>query len=139
MMLSFLPLIFLAAAPLQAQTSSVRVAQSSLVAQCLDGVEIGSGHRSWKLPPGEHTLIVTMRNRPRPGISSADPGIARIRFTLVPEHRYDVEVRAPGSSFSLRVWSKGGWAPVVRDRTGEGLVSSEVEWIGGSGCHGPAD
>ncbi len=140
-MLSFaiVPLVLLVLAPPQPSAAPVRVTQKSLVAQCLDGAEIANGHRSWKLAPGEHALIVTMSNHPRPGIRSADPGVARIRFTVVSAHRYEVEVRAPAASFASRVWTKGDWTPVVRDRTAEGIVSGEVEWIAGGGCHGPAD
>ncbi len=137
--LSLVPLVLLSLGPPQASAVPVRVTQKSLVAQCLDGVEIANGHRRWEVTPGEHALVVTMRNQPRPGVRSADPGVARIRFTLVPGHRYEVEVRAPGTSFSSRVWTKGDWTPVVRDRTTEAIVSGEVEWIAGGACHGPSD
>ena len=72
-----------------------------------------------------------MRNQPRPGMAPAgdsDPGTALVRFTPEPGHRYDVEVRADATTFSTRVWPKGAWLPVIRDRTTERIVSGDPEW-----------
>lgn len=79
----------------------------------------------------EARLAVTMRNQPRPGMApagDADPGTAIVRFTPEPGHRYEVEVRADAASFSRRVWTTGAWAPVVRDRTTDRVVSGDPEW-----------
>ena len=43
-------------------------------------------------------------------------------------HRYEVEVRAAPQTFSTRVWTEGHWAPVVRHRTADRLVSTEPVW-----------
>jgi hypothetical protein len=72
-----------------------------------------------------------MRNQPRPGrapAGDADPGTAIVRFTPEPGHRYEVEVRADAAAFSARVWPKGHWTPVVRDRTTDRVVSGDPEW-----------
>jgi hypothetical protein len=69
-----------------------------------------------------------MRNAPRSGVPSAEAGFAAVSFATEPGHRYEVEVRAPAASFSARVWTRGEWKPVVRDRTPDHIVSSDPEW-----------
>jgi hypothetical protein len=49
------------------------------------------------------------------------------------EHKYEVEIRAPATTFASRVWKNGDWKPVVRDRTVDRIVSSEPEWLA-AGC-----
>ncbi len=85
--------------------------------------------RAWTVPDPV-TLAVTMRNQPRQGTAPADsdPGTAIIHFTPEPGHRYEVEVRADPATFSARVWPKGAWLPVIRDRTTERIVSGDPEW-----------
>jgi hypothetical protein len=106
----------------------VRVTQKYLLPVCLDGSAVNAQSRHWALSPGRHSLSVTMANDPRPGVSSADPGVATIDFTVTAEHRYEVEVRAEPSSYSRRVWKKGEWTPVVRDRSVEGTASEVPSW-----------
>jgi len=111
--------------------AEVEVKQKYLVPLCLDGAPLESGERSWKLASGAHSIAFTMRNDPRSGTPvkpDGAPGVALVRFTLESGHRYEVEVRAPADSFSSRVWSEGEWKPVVRDRTIDGVVSSDPEW-----------
>jgi len=117
---------------LPAETVTVRLTAKPLVPRCLDGVEIKDGARHWQLTPGEHTLTVTTNNQPRSGIPPADPGVAVIRFSLEAAHHYEVELRAPSGAYSLRVWKKGEWTPVVRDAGTDHIVSGEVAWTDGS-------
>jgi len=109
--------------------ADVRVTQRYLVPLELDGQRVEDGARRWALSLAEHSLAFTMRNDPRTGIPNADPGIAVIAFTPEAGHRYEVETRAPGETWGLRVWTKGDWKPVVRDRTTDRIVSSEPVWL----------
>jgi hypothetical protein len=122
-------LVLAAAGPAAAQDNAARltVTQRALVVQCLDGAAVGAGRRSWTIS-APVTLAVTMRNRPRTGVANAEPGTAIVRFTPDAGHRYEVEVRADAASFSRRVWTTGTWAPVVRDRTTDQVVSGDPEW-----------
>lgn len=108
----------------------VKVTQKFLQPLCLNGVPVKRGERRWRLGLREHSLAFTMRNQPRPGApdSDATPGVAVIGFTPEAGHRYEVETRAPESTYSWRVWKRGEWKPVVRDRTVERVVSTEPEW-----------
>jgi hypothetical protein len=116
--------------------ASLTITQRALVVQCLDGLPVPDGRRSWTVS-APVTLAVTMRNQPRPGMAPAgdvSPGTAVVRFTPEPGHRYEVEVRADADSFSTRVWTAGAWRPVVRDRTTETIVSSPAEWVASPPC-----
>jgi hypothetical protein len=106
----------------------VRVTQKHLAVLCLDGSPVVAGTRTWRLSPGDHVLAVTMRNAPPSGVTTADPGVAAIRFSVEPSHRYEVEVRAPALSYSSRTWKKSEWAPVVRDRSTDRIVSGDPDW-----------
>jgi hypothetical protein len=108
--------------------AEVRLTQRRLVALCLDGIRLAADVRQWRLSPGQHSLAVTMRNEPRPGVPSADPGTATVRFTVERGHHYEIEVRAPAASYATRVWKKGEWTPVVRDRTVDRIASEAPEW-----------
>ncbi len=114
----------------------MKVTQKSLQPLCLDGAAVKPGERSWRLSGREHAVAFTMRNRPRTGVAGSDvtPGVAVVRFTPEAGHKYEVEVRAPATTYSTRVWERGAWAPVVRDRTVDGIVSSEPEWTESSAC-----
>jgi hypothetical protein len=118
--------------PDQRQTARVRITQQHLTALCLDRRPVSPREREWLLPAGEHALTVTMKNEPRPGIASADPGTAEIRFVLEESRRYEIEVRGPATSFSTRVWKEGEWRAVVRDRTADSIVSGEPTWAPGA-------
>jgi hypothetical protein len=54
--------------------------------------------------------------------------MALVTFTLEANHRYEVEVRAPVTSYSKRVWDPEQWTPVVRDRTVDRIVSGDPTW-----------
>lgn len=121
-------------------TADVRVTQRYLEPVCLNGAPVGAGARSWRLGAGTHSLAFTMRNDPRQGAEphqrvapKAAPGIASVSFTLQAGHRYEVEVRAPAMAFSTRLWERGEWRPVVRDRTVDREVSGEPLWLD-AGC-----
>ncbi len=109
----------------------MKVTQKYLVPVCLNGRPVDSGERRWWLTPGSHSLAFTLRNAPRSAVADAEavPGIAVVRFMLDAEHRYEVEIRAPATTFTSRVWKSGEWKPVVRDRTADRLVSSEPDWL----------
>jgi hypothetical protein len=109
----------------------VKVTQKYLVPVCLNGRPVDAGERLWRLAPGSHSLAFTMHNAPHQAVAGADvaPGIAVVRFPLDAEHKYEVEIRAPATTFASRVWKTGEWKPVVRDRTVDRIVSSEPEWL----------
>lgn len=110
------------------QAAEVRVSHRSLVVACVDGRRVDGRQRQWKLAQPT-SFAFTMRNDPRPGISNREPGHAVISFTPEAGHRYEIEVRADASAHSLRVWARGEWKPVVRDRTTDQIVSSEPQWV----------
>jgi hypothetical protein len=117
--------VALAAAP---PAGSLTVTHRHLVPVCRDGLPVAAGTRSWPTAEAPITLTFTMRNQPRPGIANASPGHATVTFTPEPGHRYEVEVRSATQAFSTRVWPEGQWAPVVRDRTTDRVVSGEPSW-----------
>jgi len=108
----------------------VTITQKYLEPLCVNGISVKAGQRRWRLEPREHALTFTMRNEPRLGTrdAEADAGVAAISFSAEPGHRYEVETRAPASTYSLRVWKRGEWQPVVRDRTADRIVSTGPEW-----------
>jgi hypothetical protein len=107
-----------------------KITQKYLVPLCLDGQTVKPGVRRWHLPPGLHTFSFTMRNDPRHGVpgAAADPGIATVEGILEEGHHYEVEVRASPSAFSRRVWARGEWKPVLRDRSGNRISSGDPTW-----------
>jgi hypothetical protein len=109
----------------------IKVTQKYLIPLCLNGRPVDSNQRVWWLTPGSHSLAFTMRNAPRSAVADADtvPGIAVVRFMLDADHKYEVEIRAPATTFTARVWKSGEWKPVVRDRTVDRIVSSEPDWL----------
>ena len=112
-------------------TAKVAVRQSRLHPLCVDGKPDGAHRRSWDFQPGEHVVAFTMENAPRNG-AAVDAGIAVIKFGVEAGHRYEVEIRAAGDTYSNRVWPKGEWRPVVRDRTdaaADRIVSGDPEWV----------
>jgi hypothetical protein len=113
-----------------ADNARLAVTQRALVVQCFNGAPVVPRTRAWTVA-APVTLAVTMRNQPRPGMAAADgggPGTAIVQFTPEPGHHYEVEVRADTAAFSTRVWPKGTWTPVVRDRTSDRVVSGDPEW-----------
>jgi hypothetical protein len=113
--------------PAAAPTADVRVTQRALRVVCVNGQPPGTA-RSWRFEAAPVTLAFTMANTPRSGTASVPAGTAVVTFTPEPGHRYEVEVRASASSYSARVWPKGEWAPVVRDRTTDAIVSTSPSW-----------
>ena len=109
------------------QTADVRVSNAHLQTACVDGKP--SDRRTWELAQRETTMVFTMRNQPRLGRDGAEAGFAAITFTPEPGHTYEIEVRAEPSHYSDRVWPKGAWRPVVRDRTTDRIVSSAPRWV----------
>jgi len=114
--------------------ADLRVSHSHLIATCFNGKPI-DGKRHWRVT-GPVSITATMRNEPRAGVGNAAPGIAVIDFTPEPGHKYEIEVRGAAMMFSRRVWPRGDWRAVVRDRTTDRIVSSEPRWIE-SGCGAP--
>ena len=105
-------------------TVTVAITHSHLVGLCLNGQSL-KGDRKWTSETREQSITLTMRNEPRPSIATATPGIAVVSFKPEAGHRYEIEVRAEPDGFSTRVWSRGEWRPVVRDRTTDRIVSSD--------------
>lgn len=116
--------VLVAAAP----AGSLKVTQRHLVPVCRDAAAVPAGTRAWSTGERPIALTFTMRNQPRTGTADAVPGYATVRFTPEPGHRYEIEVRSAPQTFSRRVWAEGQWAPVVRDRTRDRIVSAEPEW-----------
>jgi hypothetical protein len=117
------------------QPADVKVTQKYLVPMCLDGAPVKSGDRRWKLSPTEHSMTFTMKNNPRKGMvaTPGGPGIVVIKFTPEAGHKYELEARAGSTTFSTRVWERGAWSPVVRDRTADRVVATEPVWTE-AGC-----
>lgn len=113
------------------KAATLKITQKYLVVICRNTHPVTSGERQWSLGPGEEALVFTMRSAPREGTISAAPaaGMAAVTFTPEAGHRYEVEVRAPATTFSSRVWQRGEWTPVVRDRTSDRVVSGDPQWI----------
>ena len=109
----------------------IRVTHRDLIPTCLNAAAVAPGTRSWNLEPGRFSMVLTMKQNERagPASASASPGLASISFDVEAEHRYEIEVRATTEAFSSRVWRRGEWTPVVRDRTTERIVSAAPEWI----------
>ena len=108
----------------------LRATHRAMVVECVDGAAAAPA-REWTLTTQPVTLVATMKNSPRTGVANAAPGHATVTFTPEPGHRYEVEVRAPSMAFSRRVFAQRAWAPVVRDRTTERVVSGEPTWDAG--------
>ena len=117
-----------------ANPADVRISNAHLQITCLDGKLVAAGQRKWKLPEHPVSMTLTMRNEPRAGQRSADAGFAAITFTPQDGHTYEVEVRSDPLRYSSRVWPKGEWRPVVRDRTTDRIVSSEPQWLAAPEC-----
>ena len=118
----------------QERPAEMKLTQRYLEPVCLDGAPVKAGDRNWKLGAGAHTLALTMRNDPRPGVeANGVPGVAEVSFTLEAAHTYEVEVRASTAAFATRVWERAEWTPVVRDRTADRIISTEPQWRV-SGC-----
>lgn len=115
-----------------ARAADLRITNSNLLATCFGGTPVSDGKRRWSVTDTV-SMTFTMRNQPRPGVDNHDPGIAVVSFTPVADHKYDIEVRGDASAYSTRVWTKGEWRPVVRDRTTDRIVSSDPKWID-TGC-----
>lgn len=120
------------AAP-SAPDPDVRITHSHLVAACVDGQPVSAGDRRWR-GTRSMSMTFTMRNAPRNGRSAAAPGYAAIAFTPEPGHVYEIEVRADPQLYSTRVWPKGEWKPVVRDRTTDQIISGEPQWSDAAAC-----
>jgi hypothetical protein len=108
--------------------ADVRVTHSHLVVTCADGRRVDDKTRQWH-PSRPMSFTFTMRNEPRPGIANAEADLAVISFSPEVNHHYEIEVRADVAAYSTRVWKRGEWAPVVRDRTSDAIVSSAPRWI----------
>jgi len=131
--LASLPTVVAALAQSQ-KPAELKLTQKYLVARCLDGVSVKSGQRSWKLSAAEHSMAFTMRNTPRKGTvaTPASAGTALITFTIEAGHKYEVESHAGSTTFSSRVWERGAWAPVVRDRTADRVIKTQPVWTDGN-------
>ena len=132
--------LLLLGVPVKEPVAKVKVTQRYLEPVCLDGAPIKPGERNWRLGVGPHSLAFTMRNDPRQGVEphqrvdpKGAPGVATVSFTVEASSRYEVEVYAPAMAFSSRVWERGEWKPVVRDRTADRVISGEPQWSD-SGC-----
>ncbi len=108
--------------------AALKITNSHLVASCFEGRPIAARERAWTVT-APVSLTLTMRNEPREGVENAAAGLAAISFTPEDGHQYEIEVRASAMANSLRVWPRGEWTPVVRDRTTDRVVSSEPQWV----------
>lgn len=133
--LTVLIVILTSAGAVAQAPADLRVTNAHLVAICLDG-KPADGERKWRVT-APVSITATMRNNPRRGMLNAEPGIAVIQFTPEAGHKYEIEVRGTVTMFSRRVWPRGEWTPVVRDRTTDRIVSSAPRWIE-SACGAPS-
>jgi hypothetical protein len=115
--------------------TDVRISNSRLVAICVDGAPVSAGERRWSVA-APVSMTFTMRNEPRTGRPGAEAGYAAIAFTPEAGHVYEIEVRSDPLMYSSRVWPKGEWTPVVRDRTTNRIVSGDPKWLDAPGCDG---
>jgi hypothetical protein len=135
MMWSALVLLTIVAVTAPDAKARVKVTHRDLVPRCLNGSAVAAGARSWELPPGQASMVFSMRPAHRTGTADPDPGTSAITFTVDSGHRYEVEVRADPMAFSTRAWRAHEWTPVVRDRTMDRIVSSEPTWLpSATGC-----
>ena len=125
-------LLFISA--LLSADADVRITNANLQIACLDGKVVVAGQRKWQLPERAVAMTFTMRNEPRAGRPGAEAGFATITFTPQDGHTYEIEVRSDPALYSSRVWPKGEWRAVVRDRTTDNIVSSEPHWLAAPDC-----
>jgi hypothetical protein len=111
-----------------AAAADVRVSNSHLVPICMNGSLLSGNQRKWKLSE-KTSFVFTMRNEPRSGVPNNAPGQAAIEFTPEEGHIYEIGVRGDAAAFSRRVWKRGEWKPVVRDRTTDQIVSEDPIWV----------
>jgi hypothetical protein len=124
-----------AAVTLSADETRARltVTHRSLVPLCFNSASVDNT-RHWSVDSSPVTMAFTMRNQPRTNvpphqrIENTPSGVAVISFVPEPGHNYEVEVRADATAYSRRVYPKGEWMPVVRDRTTDRIVSGAPEW-----------
>ena len=103
--------------------AEVNVKQKLLVPSCLDGAPMKPYQRRWRLDLRPHTATFTM------GSDAGQAGFATVRFPLEPDHKYEIEVRTDDAmAFARRIFKRGKWKPVVRDKTKNRIVSSEPVW-----------
>jgi hypothetical protein len=103
--------------------AEVNITQKLLVPGCVDGTPMQPYQRRWRLELRPHTASFTM------GGDAGQAGFATVRFTLEANHKYEVEVRTDDAmAFARRLFKRGAWKPVVRDRTADRIVSGEPEW-----------
>ena len=103
--------------------AEVDIKQKLLVPGCVDGTPMKAYQRRWRLELRPHTASFTM------GSDARQAGFATVRFTPKAGHKYEVEVRTDDAmAFARRIFKRGTWKPVVRDRTANRIVSGEPEW-----------
>ena len=103
--------------------AEVNITQKLLVPGCVDGTPMKEYQRRWRLELRPHTASFTM------GSDAGQAGFAAVRFTLEANHKYEVEVRTEQTNaFARRVFERGTWKPVVRDRTTDRIVTGEPDW-----------
>ena len=103
--------------------AEVNITQKLLVPGCVDGTPMKAYPRRWRLELRPHTVSFTMASDP------AQAGFATVHFTPEAGHKYEIEVRTDDAmAFARRVFKRGAWKPVVRDRTTDRIVSGAPEW-----------
>jgi len=122
-MLHAIAVLVLLGAPVKppALRAEVNIRQKLLVPGCVDGTPMKAYQRRWRLELGPHTASFTL------GSDDGRAGFAAVRFTPEAGHKYEIEVRTD-DAFARRVFERGTWKPVVRDRTTDRIVSGEPEW-----------
>jgi hypothetical protein len=103
--------------------AEVNITQKLLVPGCVDGTPIKPHQRRWRLELRPHTASFTL------GSDAGQAGFAAVRFTPEAGHKYEIEVRTDQTTaFARRLFERGKWKPVVRDRTADRIVSGEPAW-----------
>ena len=117
-------LVLLASSPkTKVIRAEVNITQKLLVPGCVDGTPMKAYQRRWRLELRPQAASFTM------GSDARQAGFATVRFTPEAGHKYEVEVRTDDAmAFARRLFARGTWKPVVRDRTADRIVSGEPEW-----------
>jgi hypothetical protein len=103
--------------------AEVDIKQKLLVPGCIDGTPIKPYQRRWRLELRHHAVSFTM------GSDARQAGFATVWFTPQAGHKYEIEVRTEQTNaFARRVFERGTWKPVVRDRTADRIVTGEPDW-----------
>ncbi len=97
MLRAFLALTIVAAAAnvTGASGAKVTITQRALLPLCVNASPAGDrAPVACRSPERSRRWLLTMNNRPRPGVKNEAPGVATISFVSENGHQYEIEIRA---------------------------------------------